>query len=246
MWQEWQSRQPLLFNTAVAHAALFLLCFSLALIDDTRITGINRWIKPMKFSLSIAIYLASMAWYWPIAIAPPKARQYAAWILASTLILEIVIIFGQAARGTRSHFNNETPMDAALFQVMGAAIVVNIITAAVVCRWTFRAEPSPYVWGIRLGLATFVVFAFEGLMMVRRLAHSVGVPDGGPGLPIVNWSTTGGDLRVAHFLGMHALQLLPVIGFVTNSGKAVGAAFAVWAALSITALIRALTGKPFP
>ena len=63
IWREWRSRQPLLFNTAVAHAALFALCVILAMFDDTRITGVNRWIKPMKFAVSIAIYLASMAWY---------------------------------------------------------------------------------------------------------------------------------------------------------------------------------------
>ena len=244
MWTEWQSRQPPLFNTAVAHAALFALFVILAMIDGTQITGINRWIKPMKFAVSIAIYLASMAWYWPVAIASAQAKQYAALVLAGTMIFETAIISIQAARGLRSHFNVDTPMDATLFYTMGVAIIVNIIAAAFVCRWTFRAEPTPYVWGVRLGLMSFIVFALQGILMVRRLAHSVGVPDGGPGLPVVNWSTTGGDLRIAHFLGMHALQLLPILGFLTRSTPAVAMAFAVWAALSIAALWRALAGKP--
>lgn len=234
--QEWQAREPLLFATAAGHLGLLVLLL---------VTGrAERWVKPMKFCASIAIYMGSMAWYWPLAVASSGAKQVAAMVLAGTLILEMVWIIGQAARGVRSHFNVATAWDAMAFQMAGVVIVINVATAGLVGWWTMGTEGTAYVWGVRLGVLSFVIFAMEGAVMARRLAHAVGVPDGGPGLPVVRWSTKGGDLRVAHFVGMHALQVLPVLGFLTESVAVVAGAFLVWVGVSAGVMVQALRGRP--
>lgn len=47
----------------------------------------------------------------------------------------------------------------------------------------------------------------------------MGAPDGGPGLPVTDWSADHGDLRIAHFVGMHGLQILPLLAWWLARGR---------------------------
>jgi hypothetical protein len=156
-----------------------------------------------------------------------------AWVTAVALLIEMVLIAYAAALGTTSHFNISTPVSAAVWTTMGLAVVLvwaaNLLT--IVLLLVQRLPYPAFAWALRLGLiVSFVGMGLAFLMtsptpgqiqasgvdgkMPIAGAHSVGVEDGGPGLPITNWSTTGGDLRVAHFFGLHALQALPLFGFL--------------------------------
>jgi hypothetical protein len=233
-----------------------LLAATVAFAFDTRlILGINPWIKPIKFLSSIAIFLWTMAWFMAETDARHSGRlARIRWTMMVAMVGEIVLIAMQAARGTTSHFNIQTSFDARVFDAMGVMIVANSLAAA----WfltTLRpvtSDRAGYLWGIRAGLAVFVLGSFEGFMMVANMGHSVPGPDGGPGLPFVNWSTTGGDLRVVHFLGLHALQALPLAGFVLDRTASTPArrmrivqmALLLWLAVMAATLMRALAGRP--
>jgi hypothetical protein len=245
-------RNPPLAWAAAVHVALLILLAPAALVDPAQILGISRWIKPMKFAISVPIFLVTMVY---VLSYLPRTRTVRAisWIIAVTMSIEMFLIMLQATRGVRSHFNHETPFDAAVFSVMGVLIILN--TAAVIhTLLLFLRHPtslSPaHLAGVRFGLLLFVAASLQGGLMVSRDAHAVGVHDGSPGLPFVNWATGGGDLRIAHFVGLHALQGLPLLGwFLDRSGRRHGAYWVaavaiVWAAAAALLVMQALAGSP--
>lgn len=99
---------------------------------------------------------------------------------------------------------------------MGTAITVAYLVYAVMLFDYFRLEAnvSPIMlWAIRIGIVIFLFGAISGFSMGGSLKHTIGIVDGGPGLPFTNWSTVAGDLRVSHFISIHAIQVLPLLAF---------------------------------
>jgi hypothetical protein len=252
-----RSRSPILFDFAMAHLILLAVVSVFALIDDQMVTGVNRWIKPMKFASSVAIYLFTIGWLMPdIGIEERLQKRLGAY-LAWTVAIEIGLITMQAARGVGSHFNNTTPFDAMVFAIMGIIIVANIAGVVYLAFHAWRNNPGlplPYIWGIRIGLLLFVLASLEGFAMVSHAGHSVGVSDGGAGLTFVNWSTKGGDLRIAHFVGIHALQVLPILGYLVTTRtpslsdgsktRIVKIAGAIYGLIALALFLQALEGRP--
>jgi hypothetical protein len=227
----WNTDAPL---TAVGLAMLPLLAATaLALVVDPReIGGAPAWMKPAKFAVSIAIYTLTLAWVFTYLPAWVKTRRVASWVTAVTLIIEIVLIDLQAWRGTTSHFNAGTTFDLVVFNIMGIAIFTQTFVAmfVAVALWRQRFADRATGWALRLGMTITIIGAMTGGLMVRPTqaqlddaragnrmtisgAHTVGAPDGGPGLPGTGWSREHGDIRVAHFLGLHALQIIPLLSF---------------------------------
>ena len=173
------------------------------------------------------------------------------------MIFENGIISMQSLRGVRSHMNVGTLFDGLAFATMGIFIVVNTVAVAVLfvlwCRRHRTPLPDAVVWGIRLGLFVFLAGSLEGATMMPHLAHTVGAADGGPGLPVVNWSTAHGDLRVAHFFALHALQAMPLLGLLLAKTRwpergqvlALGGGFVAYMGGVWMLFAQAMAGRPF-
>ncbi|GGQ55506.1 hypothetical protein [Couchioplanes azureus] len=220
--------RPLLAFTA-AMAALAVVAAAGLVADPRVLTGMPIWAKPLKFAASFVLYAGTLAWMLSLLPRRCRAAERAATVVAAVGVVEMAVIVGQVLRGTTSHFNARTPFDALLWQLMGTSIMVlfagHLVIAVVVLRARIadRAAAHAVRWGLGLALLGMLVAvpmtlpsaAPPGQAAITG-AHSVGVADGGPGLPLLGWSTTGGDLRIGHFVGLHALQALPLLALLLS------------------------------
>ncbi len=277
----WQTDAPLTF-TGVFFAAVLLPSLAGLWLDDRIITGAPAWLKPSKFAASIAVYALTLAWVFAYLPNWTRMRRAVSRTTTVVMFIEMAIIAMQAWRGTTSHFNVSTPLDGVLFGIMGAAIVTQTVSSIAVAYalWRERFSDAALGWALRIGMTLTILGAFTGGLMTRPTsqqleqaqatgvmstagAHTVGAADGGRGLPGTGWSTEHGDLRVPHFIGLHAVQALPLFAFAirrrprsqddrADVRSAATTAHVRWtlvasiayAAIFALALVRALMGLP--
>ena len=240
---------PALYYCGLGHLALFALMIIIAQFDHRQLMGINLWTKPIKFAVSIAIYCLT----WPLFLQYfpfERLKQRFVNFTVFAMAFEMLAIASQAARGQLSHYNTSGVYNALIFGAMGIVIVSQTLFALYIGVRFFKVKAlqiSPaLLWAIRLGIIMACFFAMEGGIMASRLAHTVGAADGGPGLPVLNWSRIAGDLRIAHFMGMHALQIVPLFVMfsgVKNARQAIVFAFAYFILVSLL-FANAMLGRP--
>lgn len=222
-------------NRPLAVASLLMLAAFIAAVaglwlDPRTIAGAPAWLKPAKFGLSTAIYGFTLLWVFTAIPTWTRTRTHVGGITAAVFVGEVAIIAVQAWRGTTSHFNVGTPLDAVLFSAMGAGILLQTLASVAVAAalWRQRMNDHALGWALRLGMTITILGGASGGLMTAPTAsqldqarqtqampvagaHTVGAADGGAGLPGTGWSTEHGDLRVPHFVGLHAVQVLPLL-----------------------------------
>jgi hypothetical protein len=218
----------------------------LPLVDPREIQGSFVWVKPAKFFFSVGIYFWTMGWLMAY-LGNGHFVNRISWGIWILMLQELILITYQASQGKLSHFNISTLWDGFLFQIMGIAITLNsVLVILVFLKFRNVPElPAGYLMGIRVGFIIFLIAGFEGFAMAANLKHTIGAEDGQEGLPFLGWAKTYGDLRIFHFFGIHALQVLPVIAwvFLKNQPKKVLVLGLVYFLLSFGTLWLALQGK---
>jgi hypothetical protein len=192
-------RNRLLTLLGWLHVLLLLATIVGFFTDDRDVMGVSTWLKPMKFMFSLAVYLWTIAWFSRYISRPRWAIRTISIIIAVVLLIESACILLQAARATTSHYNVATDFDAAIFRTMGIMITIDMLMSLVILFRFIKPVvrlPATYLWGIRSGFLLFLAGGAIGGVMIANGAHTIGAPDGGPGLPFLNWSMLGGDLRI--------------------------------------------------
>jgi len=257
--ESFAQRHPVWWRATLAYAALAAVFLAASLVDDRLFNGVSVWVKPFKFSLSIAVYFATLAWFAPLlpnGYFEARRGRWLTWLPVACSAFEIAYIALQAARGEASHFNLTSAFYIGMYALMGVGALVLVsmclwMACVVLRRHGLR---DPYALAVALGLiAAFVLGGGFGEAMAANMSHWVGgVPTDAGGFGPMRWSRTGGDLRVAHFFGMHAMQFLPVFAALLPRtlprkvaiGLVVAAAVG-YAGFATFTFVEALRGVPF-
>jgi hypothetical protein len=197
-------------------------------VDPRELLGVPLWEKPLKFLLSTVVYSVTFSWFYGLITRGRRTVWWLGSIMAAMLLLELVIIIGLASVGLTSHFNVSSGFHITMWSIMASGISTLWVVTFLVGVFLWRAHTiQPLLQaGIRWGLATGLAGMGLAFTMTPPQpgqidnwegiagAHTVGSADGGPGLPFLGWSTEAGDLRISHFLGLHGLQVLPLLALL--------------------------------
>lgn len=213
------SGPPLALNLFGALLLLAMAPAALRARRDTRtLGGLGIWAKPLKFMASLALFAVTTAACMLAAGATSDARaslwRIAALVMATSL-LEVVYIAVQASRGQASHYNTSDALHTVLTVLMAVGAIGLTASQAWLAWVIVQSNPdwraSIPVLGVVTGLlVTWILATVSGFMLGGQRAPN------GPGLAVVGWHRHG-DLRPAHFLGVHAQQCIPLCGLFAPS-----------------------------
>lgn len=259
LWLGFAGREPVLVATGLAFLLAMIPTGIAYAVDDRTLLGANVWLKPLKFEVSLAVFAVTLAWFMPLvsdAFRRSFLGRYAVWAVVALTPLELAYIAWRASRSEASHFNEATSAASIAYALMGVGAVMFTLSAPALAVGIARRDAEPIAPAYRLAVAlglvlTFLLGGIEGIVMSTGTGHNVGMPlAGDAGMPIFGWLRTAGDLRVAHFLGIHAQQAIPIFGVIAVAlfaarARAVVAVFAAaYSALVLATLVQALMARP--
>jgi hypothetical protein len=218
-FRELDATDPVLSRLGWALLLVIPVFVTWALLVPAGTAAVNPWIKPIKFSMSFSTFASTISLLFLALRIPKWQLTLARRTIAASVALEILSLAAQAWRSVY-HLSGQSLLDTSLAQMTNSMVMVNTAIVcwmlALFCANRVRTDKidSPMVAAIRYSIVIFLAGNAIGGYMLARGSHTVGIADGGPGLPFVNWSVIGGDLRIAHFIAIHAIQIVPLFAYI--------------------------------
>ena len=262
-WQASSRAQQAMFITGTMLFASMIFHGIMLVVTGSSISGPVSFRKAMTFAETLGLACWSVGWMLPMF----KLRRLTEWLISSFVMLvaigEAFLMSMQVWRGVPSHYNFTTPFNAAVFYATGAGAAGFSVVAIILLRLSFRktnATPS-ILLAVRAGLLMTLCGSVVGVLMsinngpiwqgiaaiVARYGHGVigryaGQAEG----------TIGGSLITIHALGVHGLELLPLVGWMLGYStlaerartRLVAATALSWATLLALLAFQALRGQP--
>ena len=250
-----RGHSSVLVKITIVCALLLIATLIWGQFDQRRLDGVAVWVKPAKFSASFLVHFATLAII--VNLMSPENKKLrivegVGWLLAAVFVCEMTYLFFQATQAQHSHFNETTLFHSAMYSLMGVGAVV-LIALPVVIAWYAKSDiafgpatQSGIWWG---AIISFVLTVIVGGYLGGNGSHFIG-DQSNPELvlPLFGWSTEVGDLRPAHFLSLHALQFLPLVGLWADRTEkgitTLWVAGLIYSALTVALFIQALFGQP--
>lgn len=179
----------------------------------------NPWFKPIKFAISFATFVWTVSLFLGQLRVPTRLVQLVRGAMTGSVIVEMLCLSAQAWRNANlsggTTFTDWTiqQMTTAMVSVNTAILIALLVVFCGKKKWTKITDPAMLL-AIRLSVVIFLAGNAVGGYMLARGSHTVGAKDGGPGLPFLNWSIVAGDLRISHFIAIHAIQIVPLAAWL--------------------------------
>ena len=171
--------------------------------------GEVSWRKPILFGISAGLTSISMGWVWA-SLSRWEYDGFLSSTAAWALLIEVGLIDLQQWRGVASHFNRSTPIDSAIYNLMGLLIVW---VTGVIIFLTVRSfieplsQPTPMVIAIQYGLLYLTISCLLGIVI--NISGDLRMQDG---LPPSRFGVAGVP-KFPHGVVIHALQWLPLFSW---------------------------------
>ena len=252
------------FCTLFTIASLPLL-LSANLVDQRLLDGMPIWHKPLRFSVSLMLHFLTLAVLIKLVTPDMREAKRLGWIAkaaCASLWFELSYIVIQAARGRRSHFNFETPLENTLYGLMGVGafclVLVSFVLGIMIWRYSNKENTGLRYGAISgLTLGSILTLLFAGFMSSDATYAAQKSALESAIIPYLGWSKTSGDYKPAHFVATHMMQLLPLFGVWLDKAKlgkrlseligkknAIAIFSLLLTALAIALFIQALLGYP--